>query len=32
LPAAPASFPLQISENINMFQVGFNYRFVAAPY
>jgi outer membrane immunogenic protein len=26
------SFPLRIQENISLFQVGFNYRFVAAPY
>lgn len=31
-PAAPASFPFRIQENINAFQVGFNYRFMASPY
>jgi hypothetical protein len=31
-PLAAASFPLRIQENINLFQVGFNYRFIAPPY
>jgi outer membrane immunogenic protein len=31
-PNTPATFPLRIQENINLFQVGFNYRFVAGAY
>jgi len=31
-PLAAGSFPLRIQENINLFQVGFNYRFISPQY
>jgi hypothetical protein len=31
-PLAGATFPFRIQENINAFQVGFNYRFIAPQY